>query len=84
MAEADGEGDKKENLNIDSKDFRGPGHLFPLKPAAKKFEVKFPPRKFDNNGYSAPEKVHELKPEVHMEYNNQPSTYLWPRTAFYV
>ena len=83
MAEEDKEGDKKENLNIDSKDFRGPGHLFPLKPAAKKFEVKFPV-KFDDNGYTAPEKVHVLEPEVHMEVNNLDSTYLWPRTAFYL
>ena len=47
---AEDEGEKKVNLNIDSKDFRGPGHLFPLKPAAKKFEVKFPV-KFDDNIY---------------------------------
>merc|ERR1719263_1305194 len=74
---------KKENLNIDGNDFRGPKQLFPLKPEAPKFEVKFPV-KFDDKGYDAPEKVHYLKPEVHMEYNNVDSTYLWPRTAFFV
>jgi|APSaa5957512535_1039671.scaffolds.fasta_scaffold151188_1 hypothetical protein len=84
MAEIEGDKeDKKVNLNIDSKDFRGPGNLFPLKPAAKNFEVKFPV-KFDDKGYTPPEKVDYLKPEVHMEYNNVDSTYLWPRTAFYL
>ena len=81
--EDEGKGDKKVNLNIDSKDFRGPGHLFPLDPKAKKFEVKFPV-KFDDKGYTAPEKVDYLKPAVHMEVNNIDATYLWPRTAFYL
>lgn len=47
------------------------------------FKVKFPV-KFSDEGYPATEKVHTLSPEVHMEYNNQASTYLYPRTAFYV
>mgnify|MGYP006114373027 CR=1 FL=1 len=75
---------EEENLNTAGDDFRGPKALWPLKPEAKKFEVKFPPRKFDDKGYDAPEKVANLKPEVHMEVNNLDSTYLWPRTAFYV
>merc|ERR1712166_46145 len=75
--------DKKENLNTKGDDFRGPKALIPLTPAAPKFEVKFPV-KFDDKGYDAPEKVHFLKPEVHMEVNNIDATYLWPRTAFYV
>ena len=77
------EEEPKVNLNIDSKDFRGPKALWPLKPGAPKFEVKFPVT-FDDKGYDAPEKVHDLKPEVHMEINNISETYLWPRTAFYV
>merc|ERR1712195_339369 len=67
--------DKKENLNTKGDDFRGPKALIPLTPAAPKF---------DDKGYDAPEKVHNLVPEVHMEINNIDSTYLWPRTAFYV
>merc|ERR1712166_379756 len=73
---------KKENLNIDSPDFKGPKHLFPLDPASKNHATAFPV-KFDDKGYPAPEKVHILSPEVHMEYNNQPSQYKFPRTAFY-
>ena len=75
--------DPKENLNTDSKAFRGPGALFPLDPKAPAHKVIFPV-KFSDEGYDAPEKVHNLKPEVHMEVNNLDSTYLWPRTAFYV
>lgn len=82
MAEGD-DGDKKVNLNIDSKDFRGDGHLFPLNPPAKDFKTKFPVT-VDEKGYTPPEKVHFLKPEVHMEVNNLDATYLWPRTAFYL
>ena len=85
LAMAEGE-DKKEaevNANIDSKDFKGPKALWPLKPGAPKFEVKFPVT-FDDKGYDAPEKVAQLKPEVHMEVNNIDATYLWPRTAFYL
>ena len=78
--------DEKENLNLDSKAFRGPGNLFPLNPSAydgKAFGTAFPVTvNFD--GYTAPEKVHTLSPEVHMEYNNEPSQYKFPRTAFYV
>ena len=75
--------DKEENLNTKGDDFRGPKALWPLAPDAPKFEVKFPVT-FDDKGYDAPEKLHNLVPEVHMEINNIDSTYLWPRTAFYV
>jgi hypothetical protein len=34
-------------------------------------------------GYTAPEKVHILVPEVHMEYNNL-DVYKGPRTPFYL
>jgi len=50
---------------------------------ADQFSVKYPV-KFSGEGYPATEKVHTLSPEVHMEVNNQASTYLFPRTAFYV
>ena len=49
----------------------------------EQFEVKNP-IKYSVEGYPATEKVHTLSPEVHMEYSNQASTYLFPRTAFYV
>jgi len=42
------------------------------------------PVKVSVDGYPETEKVHTLSPEVHMEVNNQASTYLFPRTAFYV
>ena len=61
--------DAKENLNTNNDDFRGPKALFPLTPKATDFSVKFPV-KFDDKGYTAPEKVHTLSPEVHMEINN--------------
>ena len=76
-------GDAAEDLNIYSSSFRGPGHLFPLKPKAPKFSVKFPVE-FDNKGYPLPEKVHTLSPELHMEYNNLDVQYKFPRTAFYL
>ena len=76
------EGEDDESLNLDSKSYRGPGHLFPLNPAPKGFQAKEIP--YDTVGYTAPEKVHTISPEVHMEYNNQPSQYKFPRTAFYV
>merc|ERR1712166_335228 len=76
-------GDTAEDLNIYSSSFRGPSHLFPLNPGPKQFGVRFPV-KFDKSGYPAPEKVHILVPEVHMEFNNQPSQYKFPRTAFYL
>ena len=60
---AEGDDEKKVNLNIDSKDFRGPGHLFPLNPAAPAFKTKFPV-KVDTKGYTAPERVDVLAPEV--------------------
>jgi len=45
--------------------------LFPLKPVAKKHELTPGQKvKFDDKGYSEPEKVHTLAPELHMEYNN--------------
>ena len=84
LAMAEGEDKKEENLNTNNNDFRGPKALFPLNPPATDFKVKFPPRKFDDKGYDAPEKVANLKPELHMEVNNLDATYLWPRTAFYV
>ena len=65
MAEGD---EPKENLNTGSNAFRGPGKLWPLAPGApghKNFPVKF-----NDEGYTAPEKVHTLSPEVHMEINN--------------
>ena len=62
---------EEESLNTDSKAFRGPGNLFPLNPKAPGFEAA--EITYDTVGYTAPEKVHELKPEVHMEFNNQPS-----------
>ena len=83
LAMAEGEGDEsKVNPNTDSKDFRGPGKLFPLDPASK--QHKNVAVKFNDTGYTAPEKVHTLSPEVHMEINNISQTYLWPRTAFYL
>ena len=75
--------EEEENLNTAGNDFRGPGALFPLNPASKNHATAFPV-KFSDDGYSAPEKVHTLSPEVHMEYNNQPSQYKFPRTAFYL
>ena len=72
-----------EDLNIYSSSFRGPGHLFPLKPKAPRFTVKFPV-KYDTTGYTLPEKVAILVPEVHMEVNNLDATYKYPRTAFYL
>ena len=78
------EDEPKVNLNIDSKDFRGPGKLWPLDPATKAFKNHPITPKFNDEGYDAPEKVHDLKPEVHMEINNISETYLWPRTAFYL
>tara|TARA_B110000285_G_C14744470_1_gene432307 strand:+ start:87 stop:467 length:381 start_codon:yes stop_codon:yes gene_type:complete len=77
------EDEPKVNLNIDSKSFRGPGKLWPLDPSAGPAHKNFPV-KFSDEGYSAPEKVHTLSPEVHMEINNISETYLWPRTAFYL
>ena len=72
----------EEGLNIDSKAFRGPGHLFPLNPAAEGHSnPKIP---YSMEGYTAPEKVHTLSPEVHMEINNLSETYKFPRTAFYL
>ena len=76
-------GDADEDLNIYSSSFRGPGNLFPLNPGAPAFGVRFPV-KFDKSGYPAPEKVHTLSPEVHMEFNNLSSQYKFPRTAFYL
>ena len=76
------EEEPKVNLNTDSKAFRGKGKLFPLSPAAKAH--KNFPVEFSDEGYDAPEQVHFLKPEVHMEINNISETYLWPRTAFYL
>ena len=46
------------------------------------FVMKRP--EYNREGYPDTEKVHTLSPEVHMEYSNQSSTYLYPRTAFYV
>ena len=62
-------GEEDENLNTSNDDFRGPGKLFPLAPAAKGFAVK-EPIEYDTKGYTLPEKVHTLSPEVHMEFNN--------------
>ena len=62
--------------------FRGPGHLFPLNPGAPGFVVK-EPIKYNTKGYTLPEKVHTLSPEVHMEFNNV-GAYKLPRTAFYL
>jgi len=73
-----------ENLKIGRNDLvqvGGPSGI--AKDDATPFSVKFPV-KFDGKGYPSTEKVHTLSPEVHMEYNNQSSTYLYPRTAFYV
>jgi hypothetical protein len=73
-----------ENLKIGRNNFlqvTGPQGI--AKDDADGFTVKYPV-KFDGSGYPATEKVHTLSPEVHMEYNNQASTYLYPRTAFYV
>ena len=47
-------------------------------------KVAQPVEGFSKSGYPDTEKVHTLSPEVHMEVNNQASTYLFPRTAFYV
>ena len=73
-----------ENLKIGRHSYlqvAGPQGI--AKDDAEGFTVKYPV-KFDGAGYPATEKVHTLSPEVHMEYNNQASTYLYPRTAFYV
>ena len=62
-----------------------PKGLFPLKPKAKEHEVpKGKEVKFSKEGYPDVEKVHTLSPELHQEYSNQDSTFLFPRTAFYV
>ena len=75
--------DAQEDLNIYSASFRGPGHLFPLKPGPPAFKVKFPVA-YDRAGYTDPEKVHILLPASHMEVSNLDSTYKFPRTAFYL
>ena len=71
-----------DDLNLYSMSFRGPGSLFPLSPGAPGFVVKTP-IKYNTKGYTLPEKVHTLSPEVHMEFNNV-GAYKLPRTAFYL
>jgi len=82
-AEAEGAATADDDLNLYSTSFRGPGHLFPLNPGAPGFVVKDPVRNYDTKGYTLPEKVHILVPEVHMEFNNV-GAYKLPRTAFYL
>jgi hypothetical protein len=72
----------QEDLNLYSNSFRGPGHLFSLKPGPVAFKVKFPVA-YDRMGYSDPEKVANLSPELHMEFGNV-AAYKFPRTAFYL
>ena len=81
-AEAEGAASADEDLNLYSTAFRGQGHLFPLAPGAPSFTVKNPIT-YDTKGYTLPEKVHVLVPEVHIEFNNV-GAYKLPRTAFYL
>ena len=75
------DGVSMDDLNLYSGAFVGPAHLFPLNPAPVAHRYQKIP--YSMKGYTAPEKLAILSPEMHMEYNDL-WTYKNPRTPFYV